>query len=123
MKRQNKILSVLLFILVYCFGVGFSCQKSNDTYKLIEEGSKHETQFSSRSKVFYFHTPTSETSTSEISEYISLNYHQNFDAFWAILLLSVWCFNALFKQYNAYLNTVWIRYRKSDIIFPFHCFW
>jgi hypothetical protein len=123
LKKQNNILSVLFFITIYCFGIGFSIQKTTFSYKFTEIGKKHKKQISSLSNALYFHTPATETTFSEITEYSIPNFNQNLDSFWVIMFSSELRFYAIFRQYKTYLKTILVRYRKSDLIFPFHNFW
>ncbi|MCB0427573.1 MAG: hypothetical protein KDD16_09750 [Mangrovimonas sp.] len=123
MKKKNNILGALFLISIYCFGIGFSAQKTASHYELIETGNKHEKQFSSLSNALCFHTQTSETVLSGITEYASPNFNQNFEGFWAITFSTELRLYALFKQYKTYFKTILVRYKKTDLIFPFHNFW
>ncbi|MDO6803649.1 hypothetical protein Q4595_14440 [Wenyingzhuangia sp. 1_MG-2023] len=122
MKKQSNPFSILFLISIYCLSIGLSVQKTVVPKNFIEE-EKQEKQFSALSNALCFYTTNTETAFSVITEYATPNFNSNLNDFWAVFPCLELHFGAKFKQYNNYLKTILVRYRKSDLIFPFHNFW
>ena len=124
MKNQNYIVKVLLLVTVYCFGIYGSASTlpfSNDiTYS---QENEHSAYLTSSSKILSPHSQQTEVSISDVAESLNLNFKLPFTSFNPSQKLSEVFFNTRFKQYKIYANTLLIRHRKSDLIFPFHNFW
>ena len=124
MRNTPQILRVLLLISIYCFGICVSAQtlpKSN-TQAFVQNNGQ-EDYLTTSSVTHFLHTQQSEVSVSVISEYAEPNYKLPFQGFAVISFSNELLFNATFKQYENHFNTLLIRQRKSDLIFPFHNFW
>ncbi|WP_067148051.1 hypothetical protein [Pseudotamlana agarivorans] len=114
----------MLLVTIYCFGLSFSIPKTPFSYnQSIETDTTHEKAFTSASNTLCFHTPVSETTFSGITENLSFKLNQDFESFWAVILPNEWRLYANFKQYQTYFKNILLRYRKTDLIFPFHNFW
>jgi hypothetical protein len=124
MKNWNQIIKVLLLVSIYCFGVCISTKAlPYSSAHPIEQNNKQHKYVTSASKILFFHTEQSEDSLSSLSEYSLQNFKLSYTDFWVTSLsIEILC-KATFKQYKNHLKTILIRYRKSDLIFPFHNFW
>lgn len=124
MIKQNNILRVLLLVTVYCFGIYSSANTlpfSNEI--VLGKTGDQKTYFSESSKILSPHAQQSEISISDVAEVSTPNYKLPFTSFSANLNAIEERFTSRYKQYTLYANTLLIRHRKSDLIFPFHSFW
>lgn len=117
-------MNILLLISVYCFGFGISAKNVDfSDFQLFEKKNQQGIYFSLPSNALYFHAIKTETFFSGLTEYTSPNFNPNFEDFWAQSLSKELLLCAKFKQYNRFQKNRLVRYRKSDLIFPFHYFW
>ncbi|MEP2057937.1 MAG: hypothetical protein ABJJ05_09035 [Maribacter litoralis] len=124
MARQNNIFKVLLLVTIYCFGIYSSANTlplSNEV--VLHENSDQKTYFSASSKILSPHAQQTEVSVSDVAEVSSPNYKLPFTSFSSQIISGEHLFTSKYKQYTLYANTLLIRHRKSDLIFPFHSFW
>lgn len=124
MKSTNNIFRILLLITVYCFGIYSSANTlafSNEV--VITQNGDQKTYFTESSKVLSPHAQQTEVSISDVVEASSPNYKLPFTIFNSHIKNSELLFTSRYKQYKLYANTLLIRHRKSDLIFPFHSFW
>ncbi|MCG1035976.1 hypothetical protein [Polaribacter sargassicola] len=124
MKQKHQIFKAFLLIAIYCFGLGLSAK----TLPYLGEQNVVENQENVKylitsSKVLYTHTQQAENSVSELLEYFTPNFLFAPSDILATSYLNKLLFNAKYKQYINQLDNTRIKYRKSDIIFPFHNFW
>ncbi|NRR91970.1 hypothetical protein HSX10_10375 [Winogradskyella undariae] len=124
MKKGEQTLRVLLFISIYCFGIGVSAlTATNSNTQVFVQNNGQEDSFSTASKTHFIHTDQSEISVSNFLESSVSNDDLSLDDFIIVLFLNKLLFNAKFKQYENHFKNLLIRHRKSDLIFPFHNFW
>ncbi|TDT50686.1 hypothetical protein CLV90_0005 [Maribacter spongiicola] len=124
MKSTNNIFRVLLLVTIYCFGIYSSANTllfSNEV--VISQSNNKQSLFKESTKTLSPHAQQSEISVSDVAEVSSPNYKLPFTSFNSQINYSELGFVARFKQYQLYANTLLIRHRKSDLIFPFHSFW
>jgi len=124
MKQKHQILKAFLLIAIYCFGLGLSAK----TLPYLGKQNVIESQETAKylittSKVLYTHTQQAENSISEFLEYNTPNFLFSPSDVLATFYLNNLLFNAKYKQYINQLDNTRIKYRKSDLIFPFHNFW
>ena len=124
MKNRYKILKGLLFFIIYCFGiVVFTNTLSSKSVQSVEQNNVQKDYFANVSKVVFFNIDDSESLLSSLNEYASPNFKLPFKGFYLVTYTGELYFKSKFKQYKNNLNKILIRYRKSDLIFPFHNFW
>lgn len=124
MKSTNNIFRVLLLVTIYCFGIYSSANTlpfSNEV--AVSLSSNKQFLFKESTKTLSPHAQLSEISVSDVAEVSSPNYKLPIRSFSSLLNNSELRFVARIKQYQLFANTLLIRHRKSDLIFPFHSFW
>jgi len=124
MKSPNQIYRVLLLVTIYCFGLYSSANSlpfANEV--IVEQNNEHKEYFTASSKVLSPHSQQSEVSINDVTESATPNYKLPFTDVAIILRSTEVLFISSYKQYERYANTLLIRHRKSDLIFPFHSFW
>lgn len=124
MKSTNNIFRVLLLATVYCFGL-YSSTNTLPFSKavVLSQNDNQKTYFSESCKVLSPHAQQTEVSIYDVAEVSSPNYKLPFTSFNSHIINSELLFSSRYKQYKQYANTLLIRHRKSDLIFPFHSFW
>ncbi|WP_299326013.1 hypothetical protein [uncultured Maribacter sp.] len=124
MKSTNNIFRVLLFVTIYCFGIYSSANTLPFSKEVvISLNSSKQSLFKESTKTLSPHAQQSEISVSDVAEVSSPNYKLPFTSYNSHLNNSELRFVARIKQYQLFANTLLIRHRKSDLIFPFHSFW
>lgn len=124
MKSPNQIFRVLLLVSIYCFGVYSSANSLPFSNKIsVDQNDEQKVYFTASSKLLSPHSQQSEISISDITEHASPNFKLPFASVSISLKSNEVLFNSKYKQYENYANTLLIRHRKSDLIFPFHNFW
>jgi hypothetical protein len=123
MKKWLQI-SKYLLITIYCFGIYTSINNLPVVnYQSIDKSSSQK-QFTTFShKVISYHTQESENLISDFTEFSLPNFNLSSLDFHTVLYANELLLHAKFKQYKTYLQTLRIRQKKSNLIFPFHNFW
>ncbi len=109
---------------MYCFGVYNSANTLPFSNEItVDQNSEQKAYFTESTKLLSPHSQQSKVSISDVTEYATPNFKLPFTS--ALIRIKSYevLFNSRFKQYANYANTLLIRHRKSDLIFPFHNFW
>lgn len=122
-KKRNQIRTVLFFLVIYFVGIGFSTHTSNITFALVDVSKPQEKNFIDASPPLCFHVISSKNTSTRVQEFLSSSTYQDEQVFVALILALGLCLYAFFKQYKNFLNNILVRYKKSDLIYPFHTFW
>ena len=124
MNPLHKIIRITLLLTIYVAGFYVSITKLAGfrEYNIAHKKELRD-NITTTSQAFYFFTRQSKSTVSILTENVPLNLKVPFDTFKAIRSGKETLLNSIFKQYLGYFNTLWIRHRKSDLIFPFHTFW
>lgn len=126
MKTKIKILSVVLLTAIYCYAIGIAATTSaqvNPQYYSTTSEKEYCVDFST--KLFY-HTAQYESSVDNCNNQPTLNIKNPFSVFnipGAHARVTEQLFESVITQYINIAKNLLIRYRKSDLIFPFHYFW
>jgi hypothetical protein len=125
-KTKIRILSVVLLTAIYCYAIGIATATStqaNPQYYSTTSEKEYCLDFST--KLFY-HTSQYESSVDNCNNQPTLNIKNPFgffNALWAHAKTTEQLFESVITQYINIAKNLLIRYRKSDLIFPFHYFW
>jgi hypothetical protein len=125
-KTKIRILSVVLLTAIYCYAIGIATATStqaNPQYYSTTSEKEYCLDFST--KLFY-HTSQYESSVDNCNNQPTLNIKNPFGFFntlWAHAKTTEQLFESVITQYINIAKNLLIRYRKSDLIFPFHYFW
>ena len=124
MKNFNHISKVLLLITIYCFGICASATSipKGQVEVLLDDTTQNEFVVNA-SKIHFLHIQQAENVLAPTAEITFLDYKLSFSDFCKASYTYQLQFLATYKQYKNHLKTLRIRYRKSDLIFPFHNFW
>ncbi|WP_339842150.1 hypothetical protein [uncultured Maribacter sp.] len=124
MKSPNQIFRVLLLVSIYCFGVYSSANSLPFSNEIsVDQKNEQKTYFTASTKLLSPHSQQSEVSISDVTENVTPNFKLPFASVSISLKSNEVLFNSKYKQYQNYANTLLIRHRKTDLIFPFHNFW
>ncbi|MFC0605166.1 hypothetical protein [Winogradskyella pulchriflava] len=124
MKNTNHILKVLLLITIYCFGIYASAKTVHYPSVLtVQNTNEQQDYLVNTSKVHFLHTQQAENILTSVEINVSPDFKLSFDDFCKLTFSNELQYSAKYKQYKDHLQTLRIRYRKSDLIFPFHNFW
>ena len=124
MKNFNHISKVLLLITIYCFGICASALTIPPNYVDSFQSDNTQNEFLvNSSKAHFLHIQQAENVLAPTAEIILLDYKLSIKDFYIASITYQLQILATFKQYKNHLKTLRIRYRKADLIFPFHNFW
>lgn len=124
MKDFNHISKVLLLITIYCFGICVSAKTLHvSSGPSFQNTNEQQDNLVSASKVHFLHTQPSESILASVEIAGLPDFKLAFDVFCKPTVSFELQNLARYKQYKSHLQTLRIRYRKSDLIFPFHNFW
>lgn len=123
MKNINHISKVLLLITIYCFGILASAKSVHQGIHAVQSTNEQQDFLVNASKVHFLHTQQSENLLTSVELNVSPDFKWSFDDFGKAIFSNELEYSAKYKQYKNHLQTIRIRYRKSDLIFPFHSFW
>ena len=123
MKNDIKKTSVLVLIAIYCFAIGVFTTSINHYDVQTAQTTEQEKFLSTVSVNLYCHTTQLESSVSNLNDFSSPSFKNSFKNLWAFNKTVEQFFEFAFTQYEFFSINLLIRYRKTNIIFPFHCFW
>ncbi|MDD4149768.1 MAG: hypothetical protein PHE33_07050 [Bacteroidales bacterium] len=123
MKNDIRKSSVLVLIAIYCFAIGIVTTSINHYDVQTAQTTEQEKFLSTVSVNLYCHTTQLESSVSNLNDLPSPNFKNPFKNLWAFNKTVEQFFELAFTQYEFFSINLLIRYRKTNIIFPFHCFW
>jgi len=122
-KNDIKTSSVLLFIAIYCFAIGVGL-KSSVLYDIQQtQTTEQEKSISTVSANLFCHTSQSENSLNSLKDFPTPSLKKSIKSLWASTETTEQFLEIAFSQYAFFSTNLLIRYRKANIIYPFHCFW
>ena len=123
MKNGIKKLSMVFLMAVYCFAIGAVTTSFDSSNIQNHSTSSQKTYISDFSTTLFCHTAESEVSVTNFNNLPVPNFKNPFVGFWSVIKTREGFLEMVFTQYTAISRNVLVKYRKSDIIFPFHYFW
>lgn len=79
--------------------------------------------FSTISVTLFCNPPQSEISLSDLNDFSSPSFKKIFSDYWTLNTAIEKLFKVAFSQYSFSSRNLLVRHRKTNIIYPFHCFW
>ncbi|MCK6691980.1 MAG: hypothetical protein L6Q97_07745 [Thermoanaerobaculia bacterium] len=122
MKKAVRIFGVLFIAALFGVLTGVAERYSPEAAPPVKAGSAKEIYSASVSTHPFSQHPSSEHSVKSFSNTPS-SFKNPFSGFWAVLKLAGQLFESRYAQYVAGSKSFLIRFRKADIVFPFHYFW
>ncbi len=125
MKKVDSILEASLMTMIYCLALlsvvshHFSAGSTSSDYS----SEVHPSYVSADAIDLFFHAAQVEISSSVVNSNVIPNFKNQFQGFSAILLHQEIIFGSAFHQYHSTFTNLLIRFRKANLIFPFHDFW
>ncbi|MDN6309253.1 MAG: hypothetical protein ACTHY4_03775 [Flavobacteriaceae bacterium] len=120
LKVGNKLGFFLVF--VYCFAIVLYSPAAQTADFSFVKNKNQEDRISAISVQYFFHL--SDFDTYAISdEVFSTNFEETSPSFSSFQVVHENLLNANFTSYSTQAVNLLIQQRKSDITYPFHCFW
>lgn len=124
-KKTIRIIALLNISVLYCFIIslysGNALTHSSAFSKLTKSESKNCCTLPASDLLC--HTAQATISAPAFTTAPSSSLKNPFNDFWAWAKLTDGVFFSTFLQYSFYSQNLLIRFRQTDIIFPFHYFW
>ena len=120
MKKWIQLLFVLSIAMIYCVAITPLNNASSSSVQHAPVGD----QVSSGSSVDNpFHLQQSEGSTSIVTQYSPAKSNVTFLTSSAVSVITEQLYLGKYCQYERIAQNLLVKYRKTDIFFPFHYFW
>jgi len=71
----------------------------------------------------FYHSPKSEAGVYTLENPLLLNFKVPFENWWVTSAVPEHRYRIEYSDYKDYACNLRVRYRKNDLIFPFHYFW
>lgn len=123
MKNLFKISGIALLIALYCATISFAGNNSQNSDFINKSDSEKEKTNSTVSVKLFSNTSQSESLANPYSNTPPFTIKNSFNEFLAIVKIREQFFANEFTQYISISKNFRIKYRKANIIFPFHYFW
>lgn len=122
MKKQIRIVGAVVLVALYCIAMGVTNEafvSSSFEKDMVPSQKKSSPNFSSS---LYYPNSQAENIVENYTNLPAPSFKNTFNGFWAIVKTTDELFYAEFYQYQHFFRNFLIRYRKADLIFPFHSF-
>ena len=123
MKNLFKISGILLLIALYCATISFAGNISQNSDFINKSGLEKGKKDSTVSVELFSNSSEAESSANPYSNTPPPTFKNSFNEFLAIVKIREQFFANEFTQYISISKNFRIKYRKANIIFPFHYFW
>jgi hypothetical protein len=122
-KNLFKISGILLLIALYCATISFAGNISQNSDFINKSGLEKGKKDSTVSVELFSNSSEAESSANPYSNTPPPTFKNSFNEFLAIVKIREQFFANEFTQYISISKNFRIKYRKANIIFPFHYFW
>jgi hypothetical protein len=122
-KNINQFLCVFTLFVFYCLAVNNGGNIPFNFDISYSSGQGEKPYFSGISNVLFCHTSQSETAVNNPSNFPVSTLKNSIKYFGAVGQATELLFKTEFSQYKTISGTLFIHFRKTDLIFPFHYFW
>lgn len=123
MKNLFKISGIVLLIALYCATISFAGNFSQNSDFVNKSGLGKGKKDSKVSVELLSDFSESESLANPYSNTPPFTFKNSFNEFLAIVKIREQFFASEFTQYISISKNFRIKYRKANIIFPFHYFW
>ncbi|MCK3683444.1 hypothetical protein [Maribellus sp. YY47] len=123
MESSLRLWFAVLLVAVYSFGIGYGSGPNAAGTYLPADNLESEVYSSDASNQLSYHFTESEKLVSDSRTSSPVTFKTSFAQFLAFVQNSGLILANGFTQYRRISENLLIRYRKADIIFPFHYFW
>jgi hypothetical protein len=123
MKNSFRIFSVFFLLAIYCFAVSIASNLPTDSTLTNHQSSEQKQYFASSSANLFYHTEQQAECSINNFERLSFPDFKDYKSSSLIIKASAQLFKTELLPYYNFSKTFLIKYRKTDIIFPFHYFW
>jgi len=123
MQKTTKIIGIINIVVLYCFAIIMTNINLYNPSLQSLEYLKSDNSFSSISIKLFQHTSESENTINLPDTFPVSSTNNTFTKYLAINKLAQKNIQLFLYQYTSFSFNFKINYRKSDKIFPFHCFW
>jgi hypothetical protein len=123
MKKQIR--EFVAIVLTLCYGFAISSANNLHNYANLSEShlTPQEKVIYETSNILFSHTTQAEISINNSNNLPSTNNNSHTSDYWIICCANEKLFESEFSQYTFFARNILFKYRKADIIFPFHYFW
>ena len=122
-KNKLKIFSAFVLAAIYCFAISVVIQPVVLPPTSDSRSSSQVEVVSAQSEQLQAHTPQSQISVNQFSNLSAPNFKNPFIDFWAVLIVAQQQVETEFIQCTVVLTNSLFKYRKADLLYPFHYFW
>ncbi|MHB1147879.1 MAG: hypothetical protein ACYC01_09830 [Lutibacter sp.] len=123
MKKLFRILGIILLTALYFAAISFDGRISQNEDFTNKSASEKENTNSTVSVKLFSNTSQAESLANPYSNTPPITFKNSFNEFLAIVKITEQFFANEFVQYISISKNFRIKYRKANIIFPFHYFW
>lgn len=124
MTTRNRSIGAISLIALYFSAITVVMAGRSVYYSYDDaQNSDEELYLSMVSASMFYHTPKSETGVYTLENPLLINFKVPFKELWATSAVPEHLFRIEYSDYGLYACNLRIRYRKNDLIFPFHYFW
>lgn len=124
MKKILRTAALFLLATIYCFAMNVVTQSIVISFNYNSDVHSGEERYLERVySIFFYHTPHNETASNTVQNFVAHEFKNLFHFIWATQETIENKFEKSFTLYTWNSENIQIRYRKTNLIFPFHNFW
>ncbi|HNV50060.1 MAG: hypothetical protein WBH71_06910 [Bacteroidales bacterium] len=123
MKKILRTAALFLLATIYCFAMNVVTQSIVSFNYNSDVHSGEERYLERVYSIFFYHTPHNETASNTVQNFVAHEFKNLFHFIWATQETIENKFEKSFTLYTWNSENIQIRYRKTNLIFPFHNFW
>ena len=123
MKKILRTAALFLLATIYCFAMNVVTQSIVSFNYNSDVHSGEERYLERVYSIFFYHTPHNETASNTVQNFVAHEFKNLFHFIWATQETIENKFEKSVTLYTWNSENIQIRYRKTNLIFPFHNFW
>lgn len=122
MKNDNRVIGAITLAVIYLLAVNVIANQPITFEYGNAQTSGQEHYFSGNSVKLFCHTPQSEDALNGYKNPV-FAFTTSANKLWALFRSMGFLIESGFNQYHYYSLNLRIKYRKANLLFPFHSFW